>query len=373
MEQGGSDTEDDAALSDDTGADAGPADQQKQAATLANLHNLAHNARTLAGYDKRVQAQQQLAKLYGEWAQILTDQLQMVVHAVLRSLLWILATLLILTLAGGLIERFYAGLGPDRRRLSTTRLVLRFITQIIGVLVVLLVLFGVPSQLSTVLALAGAGLTVALKDFIVAFFGWFVLMGSHGLRVGDWVEINGIGGEVLSIGFLRTILLETGNWTDAGHPTGRKVSFVNSFAIEGHYFNFTTTGQWLWDELDVLIPMGEDPYFLMNSVLKIVTEQTATDAALAEEEWHRATHNTIVQSFSATPAINVRPTNLGVNLVVRYIVHAQDRYQVRTRLYESIVNVMHERRAATREPEQAPALDEEAVRKPLSPKETTSS
>jgi len=25
-------------------------------------------------------------------------------------------------------------------------------------------------------ALAGAGLTVALKDFIVGFFGWFVLM-----------------------------------------------------------------------------------------------------------------------------------------------------------------------------------------------------
>ena len=49
--------------------------------------------------------------------------------------------------------------------------------QLIGVLVILLVLFGPPSQLSTVLALAAAGLTVALKDFIVAFFGWFVLMG----------------------------------------------------------------------------------------------------------------------------------------------------------------------------------------------------
>ena len=79
--------------------------------------------------------------------------------------------------------------------------------------------------------MAGAGLTVALKDFIVAFFGWFILMGKHGIREGDWVEINGIGGEVVEIGVLRTILLETGNWNDAGHPTGRKVSFVNSFAI----------------------------------------------------------------------------------------------------------------------------------------------
>ena len=94
---------------------------------------------------------------------------------------------------------------------------------------------------------------------------------------------------------LRTILLETGNWNDAGHPTGRKVSFVNSFAIEGHYFNFTTTGQWLWDELDVLIPAGEDPYFLLNSVLKLVAEQTQSDAPQAEQEWRRATHSSVTQ------------------------------------------------------------------------------
>ena len=90
------------------------------------------------------------------------------------------------------------------------RLVLRFVSQLIGVLIILLVLFGAPSQLSTVLALAGAGLTVALKDFIVAFFGWFVLMGRHGIRAGDWVEINGIGGEVVEVGLA------------AHHPAGNR-------------------------------------------------------------------------------------------------------------------------------------------------------
>jgi len=214
------------------------------------------------------------------------------------------------------------------------------------VLIILLVLFGAPSQLSTVLALAGAGLTVALKDFIVAFFGWFVLMGRHGIRPGDWVEINGIGGEVMEVGLLRTIVLETGNWNDAGHPTGRKVSFVNSFAVEGHYFNFTTTGQWLWDELDVLIPAGEDPYYLTNSVLKLVTEETRADAALAEKEWLRVTKHSAIQTFLAAPAINVRPTNLGVNLVVRYVVNAHKRYEVRTQLYQAIVGLLHDKKLA---------------------------
>ena len=120
--------------------------------------------------------------MYGQWAGVLDTQIRVVLHAILRSLLWVLLALIGLVVAEGLIEHFYMGLGADRRRLGTMRLVLRFVAQMIGVLIILLVLFGPPSQLSTVLALAGAGLTVALKDFIVAFFGWFVLMGRHGIR-----------------------------------------------------------------------------------------------------------------------------------------------------------------------------------------------
>ena len=128
----------------------------------------------------------------------------------------------------------------------------------VGVLLALLVLIGPPGQLATYVGFAGAGLTVALKDFIVGFIGWFVLMGKNGIRLGDWVEINEVSGEVVELGPFHTVLLETGNWAESGHPTGRRVTFSNSFAIEGHYFNFSTAGQWLWDELQVVLPTGED-------------------------------------------------------------------------------------------------------------------
>ena len=128
----------------------------------------------------------------------------------------------------------------------------RVTLQVLAVVFILLVIFGPPPNLGTFLGLAGAGLTVALKDFIVGFIGWFVLMGKNGIRLGDWVEINGVTGEVVELGMFHTVLLETGNWTDSGHPTGRRVTFTNGFAIEGHYFNFSTSGQWLWDELQVV-------------------------------------------------------------------------------------------------------------------------
>jgi small-conductance mechanosensitive channel len=347
------------ALGDDDSSDqnnsSASASAPQNAATVSQLQGFSKDSKLMAQYDKRIQAEQQLAALYGRWAATVEEQVRIALHGILRSVLLILLALIGIVLAEGFIERFYTGTGPDRRRLGTMRLVLRFISQLIGVMVILLVVFGLPSQLSTVLALGAAGLTVALKDFIVAFFGWFVLMGRHGISAGDWVEINGIGGEVVEVGLLRTILLETGNWNDAGHPTGRKVSFVNSYAIERHYFNFTTAGQWLWDELDVLIPAGEDPYYLTNSVLKLVTEQTQADAASAEEEWRRVVNRSAIQTFSAAPAINVRPTNLGVNLVVRYVVNAHNRYEVRTRLYQAIVELLHSGKSAAAGEKHLPA------------------
>jgi small-conductance mechanosensitive channel len=184
-------------------------------------------------------------------------------------------------------------------------------------------------------------------------------MGRNGLRVGDWVEINGVVGEVVEIGLLRTVILETGNWTDAGHPTGRKVAFVNGFAIEGHYFNFSTTGQWLWDELQISVPSSQDPYTVIEAIHKIVEKDTESNARLAEQEWKTSVARQRVPSVSAAPAINLRPTGSGVEVHVRYITRANERYATRARLYQEIVRVMHGR-GETVEPVSPPEAVPEA-------------
>ena len=190
--------------------------------------------------------------------------------------------------------------------------------------VILLILIGVPTQFGTMIGIVGAGLTVALKDFIVAFFGWLVLMGRNGIRLGDWVEINGVSGEVTELGMFHTVLLETGNWSDAGHPTGRRVTFTNSFAIEGHYFNFSTSGQWLWDELQVVVPAGRDPYPIVDAITKQVAEATAESARQAEQEWQRAVPAQRGKAFSGD-AGRQRQTRRGRRGNRRPLHHARQR------------------------------------------------
>jgi len=324
-----------------------PADgaSKKQASkdALDALHHLSQDQKAVSDLDKRIEDQKELADIYQNWGTLIAARQRVAVHGILLSFLFILLIVLVVYLLGRLINRYFVELNitTDKRRLVTLRAVVWFAAQAVGVLLIAFVLFGMPSQTPTVLGLAGAGLTVALKDFIVGFVGWFVLMGRNGIRVGDWVEINGVGGEVVEINLLRTTLLETGNWTDSGHPTGRKVTFVNSFAIEGHYFNFSTSGQWLWDELTVSVPGGQNPYPVIEAIQKLVVKETEESVHEAEEEWQKAATHYRVQNFSAKPAINLRPTGGGVEVHVRYITRAQDRQATRARLYESIVQLLH--------------------------------
>lgn len=319
--------------------------QDSMSAAAKAVRGMGEDVKSLADYDKRVQDLQDLSEIYRDWGAVVSLQQRASLHGIVFDLLWIVLICMLASLALAGIRRFGASLNAERKRLRSLQFAIRLAVQVVALGAIVIVVLGSPGQVTTIIGLAGAGLTVALKDFIVAFFGWFVLMGKNGIRVGDWVEINGIGGEVVEIGLLRTVLLETGQWSDAGHPTGRKVACVNSFAVEGHYFNFSTTGQWLWDEIEVLVPRGEDPYRVLNSVQELVVNETRENVRQAEEEWHRVAHSHALQSFSAAPAINVKPTNMGVNIIVRYITRAHQRFELRSRLYGAIVELLHAKHA----------------------------
>jgi small-conductance mechanosensitive channel len=308
------------------------------AASVPRLRQLSAQHKTLAGLDQRVEDTKQLAIVYQRWTALVENRQRAVWHLMLGSLAAILGILLGTVLINSAIRRVLHH--TNRRRLHQLRVIARISLQVVAVLAILLILFGPPTQLSTMIGLVSAGLTVAMRDFIVAFFGWFTLMGKNGISVGDWVEIEGVSGEVIEIGLLKTVLLELGNWTGTGHPTGRRVAFSNSFAMENHYFNFSTTGQWLWDEIQLTIPLTGDPYEMTQEIREIVERETQVDAAEAAKDWQRVTQQYGAREFSAGPAVSLRPAANGLEVVVRYITHAPQRNIVKSKLLQAIVELL---------------------------------
>jgi hypothetical protein len=118
---------------------------------------------------------------------------------------------------------------------------------------------------------------------------------------------------------------------------------VNSYAIEGHFFNFSTSGQWLWDELQILVPSGQNPYSVIDKIQSMVATETESNAKAAEQEWQSTTKRYRVKTVSAAPAVDLRPTTTGMEVHVRYIVRAHERYAMRARLYQKLVELLHSR------------------------------
>jgi small-conductance mechanosensitive channel len=312
-------------------------------ASVVQMRQLSAQHKTLTGLDQRAQQTKQLVPVYQQWSALVESRQRAVQHLIVRSMAIILGILLAAVLLNGAIP--FAFRQTERRRLHQLRVIARIALQVAATLLILLILFGVPTQLSTMIGLVTAGLTVALKDFIVSFFGWFTLMGKNGVSVGDWVEIEGVSGEVIEIGLLKTVLLELGNWTATGHPTGRRVAFPNSYALEGHYFNFSTSRQWLWDELQLTLPREGDPYETVKQIREIVERETQADAAEAAKDWQSVTIKYGAREFSAAPAVSLRPAVEGLEVMVRYITHAPQRNAVKSKLFQAIVDLLRQPKA----------------------------
>ena len=60
----------------------------------------------------------------------------------------------------------------------------------------------------------------------------------------------------------------------------------------------------------------------------------------AEREWKGAAKTRNMGTLSAAPAINIKPVVGGIEIAVRYVTRANERYQLRAKLYQSAVELM---------------------------------
>jgi small-conductance mechanosensitive channel len=314
---------------------------------VAALKTLSARRVAMSILDDRLQTDQELAAIYRRWQTQVWVQHHIVSYLLLQSFAWIALIVLAAVLGRMFGLMAVRRVATETRRRRTLETIVTLAANGIGLLGILLMIFGTPQQMPTILGLATAGITVVFQDFILGFIGWFALMGKDGIRVGDWVEINSVSGEVAEISLFRTVLLETGNWTTNGHPTGRRMSFSNSFALKGQFFNFSTNGQWMWDEISINVPATANAYNLIKTMQAAVEKEMNVDTRQAEIEWQRVAKDIGVGQFNAKPTVELRPAAAGVDIVVRFVTRASERFGMRNKINATLLGLM----AGTERPE----------------------
>ena len=72
-------------------------------------------------------------------------------------------------------------------------------------------------------------------------------------------------------------------------------------------------------------------------------EATAESAGQAEKEWQNAAH--LLRDYEFGQSDNVKPVSGGVEIAVRYITRANERYQLRAKLYQAAMNLISKKDA----------------------------
>jgi hypothetical protein len=88
------------------------------------------------------------------------------------------------------------------------------------------------------------------------------------------------------------------------------------------------------------VPATANAYELIKQVQAAVDEQTASDTAQAELEWQRVAKDIGVGQFGAKPTVELRPAATGVDVVVRFVTRASERFALRAKVNEVLVGLM---------------------------------
>ncbi len=113
---------------------------------LSRLRLQTEDKKNLADLNRRIATEQQLAAVYSSWADLVNARAKGFLHEIFLSVFWVLLIGVLVLAANDLIQRLFAGVALERREMHTMRALILFALQALGLLAILLVIFGIPTQ-----------------------------------------------------------------------------------------------------------------------------------------------------------------------------------------------------------------------------------
>jgi small-conductance mechanosensitive channel len=133
-----------------------------------------------------------------------------------------------------------------------------------SVIIIIIAFFYIDNAtyLITILGFASAGIAIAMKDWFMNIFGWFVIVTSGSFKVGDRIKVffqNGqvqVLGDIIDITMTKIVIHEDVTLSTYMHNrrAGRIVFVPNNTIFTNPVFNYTHSGlRTVWDGIDIMI------------------------------------------------------------------------------------------------------------------------
>jgi small-conductance mechanosensitive channel len=211
----------------------------------------------------------------------------------------------------------------------------------ITILIIILVLIGFfledLKHIAAIMGIVGAAIVIALQDMCSAFAGWFVIIASRKLRVGDRVEINGVRGEIIDIEMLRTTLVELNNWLEVDEATGRTIIIPNSFIFKSEVFNYSHVHPYIWGKADITVTFESPPEKTYALLFKALEETTRDAYAAAAKGGELMAKRYGLSRAIFEPHIHTFIADSGVCYSLFYVAHYRRFTAMRDKIMERVI------------------------------------
>lgn len=272
-----------------------------------------------------------------EWLRALPESLTGV--AVVEVVVWLLLVVGVAAVVR-LLRRWVDREIEDVNRRHKVRKALGYAGLFVVLLAGAVMVAGSSLQITAVLGILAAGAAVALQDTAKNAIGWIYLTARSEVTPGARVEVAGVVGEVMDIGFMKTTLLEVGNLVQGRQSSGRianipNARFVNEVVLLSPEFSLH-----VWQETGFLLTYESDwqrGVELLEELGARLDEELATGAEGGFRELER---RFAFKHGPLTPIVYVRAEDSGVLLVLRYLTHIRQRRGAEDRLTRAFLRAV---------------------------------
>ncbi len=152
----------------------------------------------------------------------------------------------------------------------------------------------------------------ALQAPITSFIAWIYLVFKRTYLVGDRIQVKGFRGDVVSISYLDTTILEcNGDYLGSDRSSGRIVRFPNSLVLREEVINYSGPDMpFMWHEVPLQIAYTSDLQFVEETLLLAANrdfeEQYPALAEVKNEQWDPTVYFRI-NSFAWMEAVITYP------------------------------------------------------------------
>ncbi|MDP2578026.1 MAG: mechanosensitive ion channel family protein [Candidatus Palauibacterales bacterium] len=194
-------------------------------------------------------------------------------------------------------------------------------------------------DLGTVLGLIAAAITIALSDVIRSLAGWVYVSSRRGVEIGSRVEVEGVKGDVIDIGLLKTTLLEVGEPLVHGlQSTGRLVTVPNSVFLGKTVFASASENPLVWQELQILVTFESDwasAREILRGTADELYQEILPDLKASFEHLER---RYAFRLGSTAPIVYTTIADSGVLLTLRYLTFVRRRRSTSDRISTAVLD-----------------------------------